>query len=137
VFVHGGVLPAHVRYGIDELNRETRDWMSGIGTQAPEVVAREDGPVWVREYSLEPVAASACEALGEVLTALQARRMVVGHTVQKSGITSACDDRVYRIDVGLSRYYGDGPIQALEIRGTVGTGTEVRTLSVPRAATPH
>jgi hypothetical protein len=137
VFVHGGVLPAHVRYGVDELNRETRDWMGGASRQAPEVVAREDGPVWVRDYSLEPVAESACEALGEVLAALQVRRMVVGHTVQKSGITSACDDRVYRIDVGLSRYYGEGPIQVLELRGTAGAGTEVRTLSAPRAATPH
>jgi hypothetical protein len=42
--------------------------------------------------------------------------MVVGHTVQHQGVNSACDGRVWRIDVGLSRYFG-GPIQALEIRG--------------------
>jgi calcineurin-like phosphoesterase family protein len=132
VFVHGGVLPAHVRYGIDRINRETRDWMSGGERRAPEVVASDDGPVWAREYSLDPVSASACEALAEVLTALHARRMVVGHTVQKSGITSACDDRVYRIDVGLSRYYGEGPIQVLEIRKSAASGSDVRKLSAPR-----
>jgi hypothetical protein len=137
VFVHGGVLPAHVRYGIDKLNSETRDWMSGNARGAPDIVASEDGPVWVRAYSLEPVAASACDMLGEVLAALHVRRMVVGHTVQKTGITSGCDDRVYRIDVGLSRYYGDGPIQVLEIRGKSAGGSEVRTLSAPRAATPQ
>jgi calcineurin-like phosphoesterase family protein len=136
VFVHGGVLPAHVRYGVDAINRETREWMSGASAQAPEVVAREDGPVWVREYSLEPVAASACDALGEVLAALHVRRMVVGHTVQKTGISSACEERVYRIDVGLSRYYGQGPIQILEIRSSAKAGTSVRTLSAPRAAAP-
>jgi hypothetical protein len=42
--------------------------------------------------------------------------MVVGHTVQRRGVNSACDGKVWRIDVGLSRYFG-GPIQALEIRG--------------------
>jgi hypothetical protein len=64
-----------------------------------------------------------------VLAALGARRMVVGHTVQKAGISSACGDRVYRIDVGLSRYYGDGPIQVLEI-----DGDRVRVLSAPRSS---
>ena len=128
VFVHGGVLPAHVRYGIDRINREARQWMKEGGRGAPEAVAGETAPIWVRDYSLDPVADSACAALGEVLTALGARRMVVGHTVQRSGISSACSDRVYRIDVGLSRYYGEGPIQVLEI-----AGGRVRTLSAPRA----
>ncbi len=42
--------------------------------------------------------------------------MVVGHTVQRQGVNSACGRGVWRIDVGLSRYFG-GPIQVLEIRG--------------------
>lgn len=33
---------------------------------------------------------------------------VVGHTIQEGGITSACQGRVLRIDVGLSRGCGDG-----------------------------
>jgi hypothetical protein len=48
--------------------------------------------------------------------------------VQQGGITHACEGRVFRIDVGLSRYY-EGPIQVLEItapyspamEGTTGT----------------
>jgi len=54
--------------------------------------------------------------LSRALGALGARRMVVGHTVQKGGITSACGDRVWRIDVGMSAYYGGRP-EALEIAG--------------------
>ena len=42
--------------------------------------------------------------------------MVVGHTVQQQGINSACDNKVWRIDVGLSRFYGNKP-SVLEIRG--------------------
>ena len=126
VFVHGGVTPAHVGYGIERINRETQAWLRGEG-RLPAIVPSETGPIWMRDYSLDPVAASTCETLGQVLAALGARRMVVGHTVQKTGITSACDDRVYRIDVGLSRYYGEGDIQVLEI-----DGARVRTLSAPR-----
>ena len=40
--------------------------------------------------------------------------MIVGHTVQKKGITSACGGMVWRIDVGMSTYYG-GQAQVLEI----------------------
>jgi hypothetical protein len=120
VFVHGGVLPEHVRYGIDRINRESRAWMSGNGSggperRAPEAVAGPTAPIWVRDYSLDPVSPRACEMLGEVLESLKVKRMIVGHTVQSQGISTACDDRVYRIDVGLSRYYGDNPIQVLEI----------------------
>ena len=129
VFVHGGVLPSHVRYGLDRINREAREWMKAGGRAAPDAVAGETAPIWARDYSLDPVSESACEALGEVLSALGARRMVVGHTVQSAGISSACDDRVYRIDVGLSRYYGNGAIQVLEIEGD-----RVRILSAPRGA---
>ena len=52
----------------------------------------------------------------EALSAVPARRMVVGHTVQQGGTTSACGDKVWRIDVGLSHHYGGRP-QVLEIRG--------------------
>jgi hypothetical protein len=133
VFVHGGVLPDHVRYGIERINREAQAWMRGSARQAPEAVAGPTAPIWVRDYSLDPVSPQACAMLGEVLEALSVQRMVVGHTVQTQGISSACDNRVYRIDVGLSRYYGKNPIEVLEIQKG-----SVRTLSAPResGATP-
>jgi len=51
--------------------------------------------------------------LDESLRILGARRMIVAHTVQES-ITSNCDQKVWAIDVGMSRYYG-GKIEVLEI----------------------
>jgi hypothetical protein len=129
VFVHGGLLPEHVRYGVERINQETREWMRAGDRRAPESVASDSAPIWVREYSLDPVAPSACEKLAEVLRALNVQRMVVGHTVQDAGISSACDGRVWRIDVGLSRYYGGRPIQVLEIQQG-----KLRVLSAPREA---
>jgi hypothetical protein len=64
--------------------------------------------VWSRHYSDEPDAED-CRLLEEALDGLGARRMVVGHTVQREGISPACGGKVWRIDVGLARHYGGKP----------------------------
>jgi hypothetical protein len=115
VFLHGGLLPKHVRYGIDRMNREVGAWMDGTAREAPAIVTAEDGPIWLRRYSESP-GAEDCRVLAETLALIPAKRMVVGHTVQQGGINAACDEKVWRIDVGLSKFYGGKP-QALEIAG--------------------
>jgi hypothetical protein len=115
VFVHGGILPKHVAYGLDRMNDEVRAWVLDKRPEPPAVVVAEDGPVWTRGYSSSP-SEQDCARLGKALSMLGARRMVVGHTPQKEGISPACGDRVWRIDVGLARYYG-GPLQVLQIEG--------------------
>jgi hypothetical protein len=116
VFAHGGVLPKHVTAGVDALNDGTRDWLLGKAPHPPEGVLADDGPVWTRLYSDGSPSDAACEKLGMALEALSAKRLVMGHTVQKAGINSVCDGKGWRIDVGLAHLYG-GPVQALEIRG--------------------
>lgn len=115
IFVHGGVLPANVEYDIEKINREARAWMLGESPDAPAWIRSDDSPVWSRHYSDEPDAVD-CATLTGVLESLGLQRMVVGHTVQKTGISSACDGRVWRIDTGMSKHYG-GEVQALEISG--------------------
>ena len=114
VFVHGGVLPEHVAYGIDEINDAAQAWLRGEA-DLPPVLSGSDSPQWTRLYSSDPDAA-ACAVLEEALTALDAERIVMGHTRQESGITSACTARAWRIDVGMAAYYG-GPVEVLEIVG--------------------
>ena len=114
VFVHGGVSPEHVRYGIERINREVGQFMRGEIRELPPFLQRDDSPMWLRAYSDEPLLPNACARLEQVLGELGVRRMIVGHTVQRRGITSACGERVWRIDVGLARHYG-GPRQVLEI----------------------
>lgn len=120
LFVHGALEPQHAALGIETLNLETARWMRGEAAE-PEFIRGPDSPVWSRDYSTEPDAA-ACAELAESLRLVGAERMVVGHTVQREGITSACDERVWRIDVGLADYYG-GATEVLEI-----VGDEVRVL---------
>ncbi|MEO6599023.1 MAG: metallophosphoesterase [Polyangiaceae bacterium] len=117
VFVHGGVLEAHLRYGLGRINREAREWLTGPPTApAPHILVDPEAPIWARDYSDGTPGPEKCAELERVLTALSAKRLVVGHTVQKQGINSACTNRVWRIDVGLSRFYGAKP-SVLEIRG--------------------
>ncbi|MGE0322614.1 MAG: metallophosphoesterase [Polyangiaceae bacterium] len=116
LFVHGGVLPEHVDYGLGRLNEEVREWLSGKRSSPPPIIAKDDAPVWSRDYSDPESGKADCKRLSEVLDRLKLKRMVVGHTVQSQGVTQACDGKVWRIDVGLAQHYG-GPTQALEIRG--------------------
>lgn len=117
VFAHAGVLHKHVRYGISRINEEVRSFLRGEVATLPPTVAAEDAPVWTRLYGGPNPGAEVCAELSAVLDALSVKRMVVGHTVQSGGITSACDGRLYRVDVGLSDYYGTNPTQVLELRG--------------------
>ena len=115
VFVHGGVTSEHVHYGVKRINNDVSRFMRGEIRQLPPILQSDDSPLWLRAYSQEPLSRGACTRLEQTLAELGARRMVVGHTVQPSGINSACSERVWRIDVGMARHYG-GPRQVLEIQ---------------------
>jgi hypothetical protein len=112
VLVHGGLVARQLGSGIDAINQAVRSFFLAEAPLSPMLTA-EDSPVWHRGFALEADGAT-CAALDEALALVPARRMVVGHTVQRAGINAACDGRVWRIDVGLARLY-DGPIEALEI----------------------
>lgn len=115
VFVHGGVTLDTVRYGIGRLNRELSRWMNGEAHE-PAPATDPEGPLWTRRYSDEKGSRIDCTGLRETLTALGAKRMFVGHTPHEEGASPACDGAVFRIDTGLSKYYG-GPTQVVEVRG--------------------
>ena len=115
IFVHGGVLPKHVRSGLDAINEGTRKWLLGESRALPKEITAEDGLLWTRMYSAAP-GASECATLDETLKALNAKRMVMGHTPQKPDISPACNEKAWRIDTGMSKHYG-GQVQVLELRG--------------------
>lgn len=118
VYVHGGILPAHIEYGLERINREAKDWLLGKLEPFPALLGHADGPLWTRAYGATPVDAQVCKQLRQVLAHLGARRMVVGHTPQERGISLACEGDVVRIDVGMSKAYG-GPVEVLELRHDV------------------
>ena len=114
VFVHGGVAPQHARYGIERINREASEWLSGGNPVGRKLVTEPQSVVWMRHYSDRPDSGD-CALLAETLTILKAKRMVVGHTPQQQ-LRSECDERVWLIDTGMARAYPGEP-SALEIIG--------------------
>jgi len=130
LFAHGGVLPAHVDYGLDRINAETQSFLAGKRPLSA-VLSGEDAPVWTRVYGSPEVDDATCQMLGRVLAQVGAKRLIVGHTVQQGSISSACQERLFRIDVGLSAYYGDHPAQVLEL-----TAQGARILKAGAAAAP-
>jgi hypothetical protein len=117
IFVHGGVTPLWARYGIDRINTDVRQWLSGRtdeppATQGLDDGSADDGVMWSRHFAAGPDE-QGCAMLKESLSILGARRMVVAHTVRPS-IIARCQEQVWPIDVGISRYYG-GALQVLEI----------------------
>ena len=111
VFAHGGVTPKYAA-DIERINAEVASWLIGGSPKGAQIVMKPDSPVWSRHFSDDPDAAD-CALLDQSLGTMKAKRMVVGHTVQKK-ISAACDDRVWRIDVGMASHYGGTP-QALEL----------------------
>ena len=107
VFVHGGVTPKHVSYGVKQINAVTKQWIAGKRAELPPIMKETDAPVWLREYSTHrDLPMETCAKLKNTLQMLGAKRMVIGHTVQKDGISPACGGLVWRIDVGMAQFYG-------------------------------
>ncbi|XP_021720971.1 shewanella-like protein phosphatase 1 isoform X2 [Chenopodium quinoa] len=99
VFCHGGLLPHHVGYGIERMNKEVSHWMrvendnDDTTSPLPFIATRGyDSVVWNRLYSRDTSDLAEYEInqihemLEETLRALGAKAMVVGHTPQINGV---------------------------------------------------
>lgn len=117
VFVHGGLLPSHVTFGIEKINTTLAAWMRKEGSE-PVQLTGSTGPMWDRTYGTDATPQD-CVQLKQVLASLSVKRMVVGHQPYLSGISSACNEQIWRIDTGMSPHYG-GIVEVLQIiDGTV------------------
>ncbi|KAF0892746.1 hypothetical protein E2562_017709 [Oryza meyeriana var. granulata] len=95
IFCHGGLLPHHVEYGIERMNREVSVWMKGSSVDSddelgiPFIATRGyDSVVWSRLYSQGPTEMTrhswklSSVVAEQTLKAVRAKGMVVGHTPQ-------------------------------------------------------
>ncbi|MBT3219645.1 MAG: metallophosphatase [Proteobacteria bacterium] len=124
VFVHGGIHPDFAKGGVEELNKH----FHGVHTAKDDPIFGSQGPLWYRGYAQEPEE-SACPRLTMALEDLGVKRMVVGHTTQRTGkIEVRCQGRLHMIDVGIAKHYGsnlaawewvDGDARALYQSGAI------------------
>jgi Calcineurin-like phosphoesterase len=126
LFVHGGISPAVAPLGCAEINDQvkrelTSDLEKTRANALASLAARADGPLWYRGLAQEPD--TFAPQLTEILSKLQVRAIVIGHTVTPlNRITTRFDGRVIEIDTGMQpAYIPDGRASALEIRGSEAT----------------
>ncbi|MFC1629079.1 metallophosphoesterase [Gemmatimonadota bacterium] len=117
LFVHGGILPEHVDYGLERMNGEIRAWLRDE-IPRPEWSEGSRSPIWSRHFS-DGIDSTEAEMLTEVLDRLEVSRMIVGHSIQDGGVTSFCDGDVWCIDVGMASHYGSNQVRVLDIQGDV------------------
>ena len=121
VFLHGGLTPETAALGCEEINsRVHRDLNEGFDETRAQpgatLAAGGAGPLWYRGLATEDETVYA-PALEQILEGMDARAIVVAHTVTKTGkIQSRFDGRVVMIDVGMSPAYHDS-LAALEVAG--------------------
>jgi len=119
VFVHGGLTPEVAALGCEKVTetvrREiTRDVDDTRKEPLKSLAAGEAGPLWYRGYWKTDEAALR-PAVERVLQLLDARAIVVGHTVTGSGqVQSRFGGRVVGIDLGMGEIYGSN-LGALEV----------------------
>lgn len=130
VFVHASLSPVWARKGIDGLNRAARDaWAAAPSFErkvpAGSILRAPKGPLWNRELAMES-GVRVGEQLRRALTALSAKRMVIGHSMtehlpggQRGRIHLRHRGKLVCIDVGLGRTT-PSPCTALVIDGQGG-----------------
>jgi hypothetical protein len=114
LFVHAGLLPAFLLHGASHsLEHLTARFRQGVSAH-PGAAVRDralfgsKGPFWVRSLALGPEQ-EACGDVATVLAAVNATRMVVGHTVQEGGASVRCGGALVLLDAGICSAYAGRP----------------------------
>lgn len=137
LFVHGGLLPKKAKkYSLEKINELIREYLLGnineSNADLNDLLRSKDSPFWDRTFSNYSSnknigEGNTCNKVNETMEYLKLRGMIVGHTVQKRGINSACDGKIWRTDIGMSKAFGkkNKKIQVLEI---INDGEQINVL---------
>jgi hypothetical protein len=111
IFCHAGIVPEiSKKYSISKLNAMLSNFLSNQMNLHEdnvffEIISGENGILTTREFGTNNIN---CKRLLATLENYNANHMVVGHTVQEK-INDICNKKLWRVDVGLSRAFGNNP----------------------------
>lgn len=138
LFLHGGIT-SHIagKYTLGEINSIVRKYLYGesndlLDAQMDDIYHNDDdtqSPFWSRIYSdAEEFDSSSKREFLKTLKMLNLRNnhstqikgMIMGHSPQfmyNMGLNSACDNRIWRVDIGMSRAFGkiDSPLRKVQV----------------------
>lgn len=121
IFSHAGVSSnLSSKYKISDINKKVREFL--LGNTKLESDDEIMDAFWTREYSSN----GNCGMLDSALTEYDSKYMVVGHSVQPTGINSKCNGSLWKVDVGMSDAFDHKRIQVLEI---INDGQKINVLN--------
>lgn len=109
IFSHAGIPPEiSKKYSIPKLNAILQKFLSNEMSLHEDniffdIISGENGILTTREFGLNNIN---CKRLLATLSNLKAEHMVIGHTVQRK-VNYICNNKLWRVDVGLSRAFGN------------------------------
>jgi len=109
IFCHAGIVPEiSKKYTIPKLNAILQKFLSNqMNIQEDSIffniISGDNGILTTREFGTDNIN---CKRLSATLENLNANYMVVGHTVQNK-VNQVCNKKLWRVDVGLSRAFGN------------------------------
>jgi len=115
LFVHAGLANNPKNYSIDKINDLMRQYLLGeTKTIDSALFQSKNSYLWSRELAHEDVK---CKDINKKLKFFNVGKIIIGHTIQPNGINSICNNKVWRIDVGMSKAFNNhgAQIQVLEI----------------------
>jgi len=109
IFCHAGISPEiSKKYNITKLNSLLKKYLFQKMSQTDEdifydIISGNNGILTTREFGTGNIN---CNRVNATLSNLKGNHMVVGHTVQEK-INEVCNKKLWRVDVGLSRAFGN------------------------------
>ncbi len=111
IFLHGGITSKNIEK-IGQIEYDLKLYLKGELDNPKKFIKtinNKYSPIWDRTFSSND---DVCHLYDIITKAYNSPnlKMVIGHTVQNSGITSICEKggmpRIYRIDTGMSQAFG-------------------------------
>jgi hypothetical protein len=119
IFVHAGIVPEIVKENkkntisyVNLLMKNFFNGETGINDNINKFLIDSKGVLWDRSLGKDN---ANCDILDKTLKDLDCEHIVIGHTPQNI-INSRCNEKVWRVDVGLSKSIGNNKFQILEIK---------------------
>jgi len=123
LFVHAGLTLEYAKIGIDELNNRVHEILSSVTSfddilndynekkthplYSDPIFDMKKGPLWNYNFS-DKSEEEICDEVYKVLETVGAKRMIVGHRIQKYGkIKNKCQSKLILVDIGLSSSVGN------------------------------
>ena len=120
LFVHAGLAKNPKKMSIEEINDLMRNYLlNTLETKNSKAFTdsfnNPSGYLWSRELGTQKKIK--CKDIQQQLKIFNVDKLVIGHTIQENGINSICNNKIWRIDIGMSDAFtmNDKKIQLLEI----------------------